>query len=421
MKAYYFTTLLFLLALCACSSLNITATAYPENHSPTSTISYTPTIENTATPTYTPAYHLGETYFSVAFHVRPSDLPPGDYLLYLLANTEGSEGKYTYSYARFDGEVSGPLFDLIAPEGGSYSLVSYFPNSEDLKQDLRFNYGQRFETDSGFLFINVEDRTIRQLASSCANGWYSLSGLITPYALFVCDDNLYLISLETWEVEHIPFSQPYPGRGFEIDWISPDLVWFGSNEWQYINIDYAYCVLRISSKNLQCYRNLPSYAYKVYPLSQEGPGEELEVYYESMEGDVSGIALFPTDYLENPYMAMSQPQDLPFTSSLEWFQHENKFLTIDSNYQQTAATLWMYDVESRLATEICNIPERLISGMKGGFWAPDGNHYIHPVEVFTGDTYIQEAWQISIITGEIEQLAPGIQDMRIVIGYFQVP
>ncbi len=418
-----FMTMLILLALCACSSPDATPLASHDEPTPTSTSVRTPTTQDTAMPTPTPAYQLGEEPdFSVVLHMRPSDLPPGDYLLYQLVHPEGPEWEYRYAYTSFDGKLSGPLFDLIAPEGGSYSITSYFPHSEDLKQDLRFIYDRRFEIDSGFLFINLEDGTIQQLASGCENGWYSLPNLVTPYALFVCEDDLYLISIGTWEVEQIPFSYPYPGEeGFVIDWVSPDLVWFGDSEWRRGDNDYAYCTLRISSRHFECHRDLPSFAYKIDPLSEAGPTEQFEAYYESFDGDISGVALFPIDYLENPLMAMSLPENLPFTSSLDWFPIENKYLTIDSNYQRTEAALWMYDVDSHQATEICEIPERLIPGMRGGFWSPDGNHTIEKVEIFTGDMYIQEVWQFSIITGEIEQLAPNIRDMRIVIGYFQVP
>ncbi len=414
------------LVLCACSAQDNNATPSPDEQGQESKNTTTPTKQSTVTPTYTPVYYLGASDFSINIHTRPGDLPPGDYLIYLLVNTEGSEGIYRYAYASFDGEVSGSLFDLIAPEGGSYSLVSYFPNSEDLKQYLGFEYDQRFATDSGLLFINLEEETIRQLTSGCANGLYSLPNLVTPYALFVCDNTLYLISLETWEIEPIAFSEPYPGRGFWIDWISPDLVWFGSDEWRFLDLEYAYCTLRISSRHFQCHRDLPSYAYKIILISQEGPGEKIVAYYENMEGDVYGVSLFPTDYLENPRMAMSQPENLPSYGWSQWVPDSNMLFSIRDEYPyRSVATYRSYDLNQGKMIELGSIPENMVPHMittdRMGFWSPDGLHYILKFEMWYGDELIEEVWQISVVTGEMEQLAPGIHNIRDVIGYFQVP
>ncbi len=428
-----FMTMLILLALCACSSPDATPTISPDETTQTSTSVSTPTTQDTATLTPTPAYQLGEPDFSVVFHMRPSDLPPGNYFLYEPNITEMTIGKNRYSYASFDGKVSGPLFDLLSLEGASYSLITYFPHSEDLKQDLRFIFHRSENTDDrwieverGFIFIDLEERTVRQLASDCVNnGWYSLPNLVTPYALFVCDNTLYLISLETWEIEPIAFSEPYPGRGFWIDWISPDLVWFGSDEWRDFDIGYAYCTLRISSRHFQCHRNLPSYAYKIIPISQEGPGEKVVVYYEGMEGDDYGISLFPADYLENPLMAMSQPENLP-SYGWSWVPDSDLLFSIRDEYPyRSVATYRSYDLNQEKLTELGSIPENMVPQMittdRMGFWSPDGLHYILKFERWYGDGYIEEVWQISVVTGEMEQLAPGIHNIRDVIGYFQVP
>jgi hypothetical protein len=375
--------------------------------------------------------YFSESEISIVVYTKPGDLPPGDYLLYEVVHTEEIKGKYRYAYVSFDGEVSGTFFDLIAPEGISYTYNSYFPNSGDLKQDIRFIFsrsekidGRWTETERGLLFIDLEEEIIRQLRSACVNGWYSLPDLVTPYALFVCDNTLYLISVETWEVEQIAFTRPYPGRGFVIDWISPDLVWFGSDEWRDLDIGYAYCTLRISSRHFQCNRDLPSFAYKIIPISQEGPGEKFVAYYENMEGDVYGVSLFPTDYLENPRMAMSQPENLPSFGWSEWVPDSNILFSIRDEYPyRSIATYRSYDLNQGQIIELGSIPENMVPHMrtdKTGFLGPDGLHYIIEFE-FLYNEFIEEVWQISVVTGEMEQLAPGIHNIRDVIGYFQVP
>lgn len=422
-------TFLLPVVLCACTLSDTPVISTPDEQTPTSTNSHI--AQYTATLAPTPAYYFSESEISIVVYLKPGDLPPGDYLLYEVAHTEETEGKYRYAYVSFDDEVTGTFFDLIAPEGISYTYNSYFPNGVDLKQDLRFIFsrsekigGRWTETERGLLFIDLEEGIIRQLRSDCVSGWYSLPDLVTPYALFVCDDILYLISLETLGVEQIAFTRPYPGRGFVIDWISPDLVWFGSDEWRFLDIEYAYCTLRISSKHFQCQRDLPSFAYKIIPISQEGPEEKFVAYYENMEDSGYGVSLFPTDYLENPRMAMSQPVNLPSYGWSEWVPDLNMLFSLRNEYPYRAvATYRSYDLNQGQTIELGSIPENMVPHMrtdKTGFLGPDGLHYIIEFE-FLNNEFTEEVWQISAVTGEMEQLAPGIHDIRDVIGYFQVP
>ncbi len=424
-------TILILIVLYACSPSDTTVTSSPNEQTPTSTYSHTPSPQSTSSLTPTPAYYLNGAEISIVIHAKPADLPPGDYLLYELVHIGDLKDQYQFAYTSFDGRVNGPLFDIISPEGILYSLISYFPNGEDLKRDIRFIYSRSeqiddrwTETERGFLFIDLDSGIVRQMSSSCVNGWYSVPDLITPYALFVCNDTLYLVSLETWEVEQITFSRPYPGRGFLIEWISPDLVWFGSDAWRYLDIDYAYCTLRISSRYFQCHRDLPSYAYKIYPLSKAGPAERFLAYYESLDGDVHDMALFYTEYLEDPHMAINRSRNLPFGG--QWVPDSNILFSISDEYPyQSVATYRRYDIDQQSITELGSIPETMIPHMvttdRMGFWSPDGLHYILKFEFLIGDEFVEEVWQISVVTGEMEQLAPGIHNIRDVIGYFQVP
>lgn len=397
-----------------CTNLGTTPTLAIQHAVSTYTPSPTAPPTKTSTYTITPAYTISETTFKVTFYQKPSDLPSGTYLLYEAVGGEDSPAQARFFYTNLDGTQNNPLLDIGYPEHGDYQFSTAFPNSYELQTDLKFEYYLGDGDNSGYLFINLESGLVRQVSVNCKTAKFGLPNVITSYVVFVCDDSIHIISTLTWDILSMQFPMS-SSLGFHIEWVSPNLVWFGRDDWLQ---RYSYCVLRLNDLKLSCYQDLP---YRINLLSTAGPEGSIEVYYEDDEGGQSGVALFPASCLEDPYMSVCVPEYIATDANLFWLPSAAKYFTITSEYPaDLVAKYWIYDLEQQ-ETELGSIPAYLVPRMLDGFWGPDGLHYILKFEVPYGNEFIQEVWQISVVTGEMEQLAPGIHNIRDVIGYFQVP